>query len=252
MGFERSLAAALLSALGLACASAAPPPAPDDLASRLGSESRPAEDRERDAGRRPIEVVHFLEVKPGMTVIDLIAAGGYYTEVLSHAVGPEGVVYAQNVEYVLQLNGGANDRALTSRLANGRLANVVRLDRELGDLGLAPGSIDFALTALNFHDVYNGRGPEAAEAFLKLVYTLLEPGGVLGLIDHAGGASVDDKQLHRIDEELVVAVAVRAGFVVEATSDVLHNPADPRTLGVFAPGMRGNTDRFVLRLRKPS
>jgi predicted methyltransferase len=245
------LASMALLLLSMGCVSDDPPPVGDDLASKLAADSRAAEDRARDAGRRPVEVVRFLEVTPGMTVVDLIAAGGYYTEVLSYAVGPDGIVYAQNNDYVLKLNGGANDRAMRDRLANGRLANVTRLDRDLGDLGLEPGSVDFAITALNFHDVYNSRGPQAAAAFLGAVYDLLKPGGVLGLIDHSGGASADDKQLHRIDEQLAEKAAAHVGFVIEASSDVLRNPADPRTQGVFAPGLRGKTDRFVLRLRKP-
>lgn len=254
MTVRSALGAALGLALALALACAtddAASNAGDDLSARLASPSRAAEDRARDDGRRPAEGVRFLGVEPGMTVLDLVAAGGYYTEVLSLAVGPTGKVYAQNNAYVLQLRDGANDRAMTSRLANDRLPNVERKDQELRVLDVPPGSVDLALTALNFHDVYNARGPAAAAQFLETVYRLLKPGGVLGLIDHAGGSSADDKQLHRIDENLARKAAAHAGFVVEATSDVLRNPADDRTQGVFAPGLRGYTDRFVMRLRKP-
>jgi predicted methyltransferase len=247
-----ALTAVLCGALlvGLACANSGSEPQENTLASKLAGEGRPAEDRARDAGRRPVDVMTFLEVAPGMTAIDLIAAGGYYTEVLSHAVGPDGYTYAQNVEYVLKMNGGVNERAMTARLAHDRLPNVERLDRDLSDLGLPPGSVDFAITALNFHDIYNGRGPKAADGFLASVYRLLKAGGVLGIIDHSGGRSADDKQLHRIDENLVVGAAERAGFEVEATSDLLRNPGDNRMQGVFAPHLRGHTDRFILRLRK--
>jgi len=229
--------------LGAACA-------PADLATRLADPHRAESDRARDAGRKPAEVVGFLGIEPGMTVVDLIAAGGYYTEVLSLAVGPRGHVYAQNTRFTLEIRDGANDAAMTARLADGRLPNVERLDREIGDLGLAPNSIDAAVTALNFHDIYNGRGPEAANGFLLAVKAILVPGGVLGIVDHAGGAG-DDESLHRIDEALVVAAAEQAGFIVEATSDVLRNPDDDRERNVFAEGLRGHTDRFVLRLRRP-
>lgn len=222
-----------------------------DLAMKLASEDRPAADRARDDGRKPADVIAFLGIEPGMTVVDLIAAGGYYTEVLSHAVGPEGKVYAQNNAYVLQMRDGANDKAMTARLAGGRLGNVERLDREMADLGLEPGSIDAAVTALNFHDVYNGRGAEAATGFLKTVHALLKPGGVLGLVDHAGAAGNDNEKLHRIEESLAVETAKAAGFEVEATSDALRNPDDDGSRNVFDPEIRGRTDRFVLRLRKP-
>lgn len=222
-----------------------------EVATRLASGDRPAEDRARDAGRRPAEVVAFLGIEPGMTVVDLIAAGGYYTEVLSLAVGPTGKVYAQNGEYVLKMRDGANDKAMTARLAGGRLPNVERLDREVRDMGLAPGSVDAAVTALNFHDVYNGRGPEAAAGFLAAVHQILKPGGVLGLIDHAGKADADNDELHRIEESLVAAAVESAGFEIEAKNDVLRNPDDDHTKNVFDPSIRGKTDRFVMRLRKP-
>jgi len=242
----------LAGSLGLLSASAPGAVVPgDDLAARLQRESRSSEDRARDAGRKPAEVVAFLGIAPGMTVVDLIAAGGYYTEVLSLAVGPEGKVYAQNTPFVLEMRGGANEKAMTARLAGGRLPNVERLDREVAALGLAPGSVAAAVTALNFHDVYNGSGPDAALRFLEAVHRLLEPGGVLGVIDHAGDPGADNAKLHRIEESLVVASAKEAGFEVEARGDMLRNPSDDRSKNVFDPEVRGQTDRFVLRLRKP-
>ncbi len=221
------------------------------LAERLASGPRSDADKARDAGRKPAEVVAFLGIEPGMTVIDLIAAGGWYTEVLSEAVGPKGRVYAQNPAYVLQFRDGANDRALTARLAEDRLPNVVRLDEELDALSLEPGSVDVAITALNFHDIYNGRGAEAASGFLATVMRLLEPGGVLGIIDHVGVANADNAALHRIEPEPVEKLAAAAGFVVQARSEVLANPADDHTAMVFDASVRGKTDRFVLKLRKP-
>jgi predicted methyltransferase len=222
------------------------------LRAALSSPERAETDRARDAGRKPAEVVAFLGIDPGMTVVDLIAAGGYYTEVLSVAVGEPGRVYAQNSPYVLQLRDGANDKAMTARLAGARLANVERLDREVSDLGLAPGSIDAAVTALNFHDIYNGRGVEAAQAFLVNVRGLLKPGGTLGIIDHIGSAEGDNSELHRIELEKVLAAVKAAGFEVEATGDLLRNSADDHSQNVFDPSIRGNTDRFVLKLRKPA
>jgi len=242
---------ALASALLLASASGGASPTAADVSARLEAGDRSAADVARDPDRRPAEVVAFLGIEPGMTVIDLIAAGGWYTEVLALAVGSDGRVYAQNTRYVLEMRDGANDRAMTARLADGRLPNVTRLDREIDDLGLEPGSLDAAVTALNFHDIYNARGPEAAAAFLETVFALLAPGGVLGIVDHAGGVG-DDAELHRIDESRVVEAAKRAGFEVEATSPALRHPEDDRSRNVFEPGLRGKTDRFVLKLRKPA
>jgi predicted methyltransferase len=222
------------------------------LAQALASESRSAEDRQRDAGSKPAEVIALLGIEPGMQVIDVIAGGGYYTEVLSHAVGPAGKVYSENPAAALEVRDGAYDHALTARLAGGRLANVVRLDREIGDTGIAAGSLDAAITCMNFHDVYNGRGAEAATGFLVAIKDLLKPGGVLGVIDHVGVAGADNTALHRIEESLVDAAAQKAGFTIEAKSDLLRNPADDHTKSVFDEGIRGKTDRFFLLLRKPA
>lgn len=222
--------------------------------SRSGDEEaisppRPAQDVARDAGRQPQAVLDFLGVDAGMTALDVIAAGGYYTELLSNRVGENGRVYAQNPAVVLRFGNGRNDRALTDRLAGGRLINVRRLDREFNDLGLLADSVDVAITALNFHDVYNN-SPEASSAMLAAIKYVLKSGGVLGIIDHVGNPGADNKALHRIDPALVEKVAKDAGFMVES-SDVLSNSADDHTQGPFAAELRGKTDRFVLKLTKP-
>ncbi len=224
--------------------------APRSLATALQDPARPAEDRARDADRKPEAVMAFLGVSEGDTVVDLIAASGYFTEVMAHAVGPTGTVYAQNGEYVLKMREGANDKAMTARLANDRLPNVKRLDREVRDLGLAPNSVDAAITALNFHDVYNGQGPEAAAGFLGVAMAFLKPGGALGIIDHVGVAGADNTALHRIEKSIAIEMATKAGFTV-TESDALRNPADDHTLGVFDPAIRGKTDQFFLKLTKP-
>ena len=224
---------------------------PADLRSLLASDSRSAEDRARDAGRKPADVVEFLGIESGMRVIDVIAAGGYYTEVLALAVGPEGHVVAQNPQAVLEFREGANEKAISARLADNRLPNVSRVNGNFDAVPTDDGQFDAAITALNFHDLYNGRGPEVALAALQAIHGLLKPGGVFGLIDHAGVADADNAALHRIEKSLAIETAEAAGFVVEGDSDLLANPDDDHTQGVFAEGLRGNTDRFVLKLRKP-
>ena len=100
--------------------------------------------------------------------------------------------------------------------------------------------------------MYNGRGPDVALASLHAISALLKPGGVFGIIDHTGVAEADNAALHRIERAKAIETAEAAGFVVEATSDLLANPDDDHTQGVFAEGLRGNTDRFLLKLRKPA
>ena len=214
-----------------------------------GLGARPAADLARDTGRKPFAVLDFLGIREGMTVLDVIAASGYYTEALAHVVGPEGLVYAQNPALVLRFRGAVNDIALSKRLAGNRLPNVQRVDREFNDLGLRPASIDAAVTALNLHDVYN-RDEEAAANMLRVIKELLKPGGVLGIIDHDSNPGADHTALHRMPKAAAVELAQAAGFTVEV-SELLANPDDDRTQSPFAEGVRGNTDRFLLKLTKP-
>jgi predicted methyltransferase len=212
--------------------------------------ARSEADQARDAGRKPHEVIAFLGIEPGMTVLDVFAASGWYTEVLANAVGPDGAVFAQNTEFLLSMRDGANDKAMAARLAGDRLPNVQRLDRELDDLGLAPDSIDAAMFALNFHDVYNNGGPDAAAGLLQSLHHVLKPGGVLGVIDHAGAPENDNAALHRIEKAKVLQVIEASPFTLDAESDLLANAEDDLSAGVFDPAVRGYTDRFLLRLKK--
>jgi predicted methyltransferase len=254
----------ILLSVALVCGSATAADSPG-LEERLEASGRSEADRARDAGRKPAQVVAFLGIEPGMKVMDVIAASGWYTEVLSLAVGPKGTVYAQNTAFALRYRDGMNDRAMTSRLAGDRLPNVRRVDAELSALPIEDGSLDAALTALNFHDIYNDGqsrsadgqskgadgGETAAQGFLRAMLRKLKPGGVLGIIDHDGVPGQDNAKLHRIEKQRVLDVIAKSGFVLDAQSDLLSNEADDHTQSVFAPGLRGHTDRFLLRLRAP-
>ena len=259
---NRSLITVLLSALLAlaACSKSEPegPPAADpmatapvDLGASLANSARSAQNQARDAGRKPAQIIEFMGIKPGMRVIDVIAAGGYYTEVLSLAVGASGSVVAQNPQAVLEFREGANEKAISARLAGNRLPNVSRVNGNFDAVPTDGGLYDAALTALNFHDLYNGRGPDVALASLQAIHGLLKSGGVLGIIDHVGAAGADNAALHRIEKSLAIETAKSAGFVVEGDANILANAGDDYTQGVFAEGIRGKTDRFVLKFVKP-
>jgi predicted methyltransferase len=220
------------------------------LNAALAAPTRPQDDRARDADRKPAELMTFFGVERGMTAVDLIASGGYMTDVLAIAVGPNGKVYAQNPPAFLQFGGGRYDKAMTARLANNRLPNVVRVDADLPASAQIPsGSVDFAITALNLHDLYN-RDPAAAQKALKDVHSMLKSGGVLGVIDHVGVAGADNMKLHRMQKSDAIAAAKSAGFTVEAESNLLAHSTDDHTKGPFDPALRGKTDQFILKLRK--
>lgn len=218
-----------------------------DVANRIADANRIEGDADRDDGRKPAQVMSFLGVDSTMTGLDVMASGGWYTDVLASLL-TDGKVYAQNPPAFLAYRDGYYDKALSSRLASGRLPNVVRLDKDFADLGLH-NEVDVAVSALNLHDLYN-RDPAAAAGMMKAVYEALKPGGVFGVIDHDGNADGDNAKLHRMTMKQAIDVAKAAGFNVE-TSDILRNPDDDHTLPVFNPEVRGKTDRFLLKLTKP-
>ncbi len=217
------------------------------LTAALAAPDRSDADKALDAARKPVQVLDYLGLEEGMTVLDIMSGGGWYTEVLSHAVGPNGTVYMQNGPGALAR--GTTEATVTERL-NGRLNNVQRVNKDIGELGLAPNSVDFAITNQNFHDIYN-RDPAAAQAMLQAVKAVLKPGGTFAVIDHAGTTGADNASLHRVPKEAVVAAAREAGLtVVESDSQILHVPGDNHTLAPFAADLERNTDRFIVKLTK--
>lgn len=206
----------------------------------MANPDRPAADKERDASRKAPAVLNFMGVDAGMTVLDINASAGWYTEVLSYAVGDSGKVYMQNRP------GGRSADAAAARAA--RLANVEAWDGEIS--AIPAGTVDFALTALNFHDFHNSN-PAAAQGLLADTMAVLKPGGILGIIDHEGTPGADNQSLHRIAFDEAVKAVLQSGFALVGASDVLDNPADDHSVGPFDPSLERNTDRIVLRFMKP-
>ena len=218
-----------------------------DFKAILANPERPEDERKLDAGRKPEEVLKFFGVKPGDKVADIMAAGGYYTAILSQVVGDKGVVYSVNNAFI---KGFVKDK-LDVRLQNPMFANVKHIDGEMDKLALpTDGSLDFVLIHLNYHDLVLKNDNRAA--MNKAIFAALKPGGVYGIVDHYakdGSGSEFTESLHRIDKAVEVKEVTDAGFVLAKEGDMLRHPEDPRTEGVFKH--RGETDRFVLRFEKP-
>jgi predicted methyltransferase len=231
-------------------ATTSPGPAPD-YAAALADPQRPAAERERDAAREPAELLAFAEVEPGEKVGDYIMGGGYWTRILANVVGPQGKVYAfQPDEFIAFRPAYGEEQAAA---VAGR-ANVAALRGPVA-APVFPEPLDTLITVQNFHDLYigampAGTGPKAIAA----LYGALKPGGTLLVVDHsaaAGSGTSAADTLHRIDKQVAIDALTTAGFVLEAESDLYSRPDDPRTANVFAPEIRGKTDQFVLRFRKP-
>jgi predicted methyltransferase len=218
----------------------------------LAAPERSAENKARDASRKPIETIEFFGIETGDTVIDMIAAGGWFTEVLSAAVGPSGKVYSSNPPFFVSRPGFAE--AESER--NERLGNVEAVHASLVEAGLV-GTADAAVTALNLHDLYNGYdgvpgGEQTAVDFLTAVYAALKPGGALGVIDHVGIAGQDNAALHRMLPQQARDALTKAGFTIEEESNILANPGDDHTKIVVDPAIRWKTDQFLIRARRPN
>jgi predicted methyltransferase len=232
------LAAAVLLTGG---AAQAQQPSPS-IKAAVADAGRPAIDRYRDDRRKPAETVAFAGVAEGMTIAEMIPGNGYYTRILAKAVGPKGRVYTLPF---------TEPRAAFSKAiaADPVYANVTLVAGSPFSLGL-PAPVDLVWTSQNYHDIRQGRAQ-----LNKAVFDALKPGGTYFIIDHAAKAGVGDEvllSLHRIDEAVVRREVEAAGFVLEAESPLLRNPADNRGQMVFDREVNRNTDQFVLKFRKPA
>ena len=212
-----------------------------------------ADERSEDLHRHGPELLTFAGVKPGDKVLELIPGAGYFTRLFSRVVGPKGHVYALwPKQYADQAVPNVDDMRKMGRTK--AYANVTTLVQPANAFS-APEPLDLVFTSQNYHDYPDKfMQPASLEQFNKQVFAALKPGGVYIVIDHAaapGHGLKDTDTLHRIDEATVKAQVQAAGFAFEGELPILHNPADTHVLTVFDPKIRGQTDQFVLRFRKP-
>ena len=242
---------ALLPLLAALCAFAAPSTssAQSGLDAILADASRPQQDRDADSGRQPGEVVRFFGVERGDNVADLLTGGGYWTRILVPLVGPAGRVYAGNNPFFAEYFQEAFD----ALLAQPAFASVVRIDGPVDRIALpADGSLDAAIMVNAYHDLY--LTDEDRGALNRKVLAALKPGGVYGIVDHdaaRGDGATKVMELHRIEKQTVIDEVSAAGFTLAREASFLSNPADDHSMAIFAPGIAGQTDRFVLRFEKP-
>ena len=228
-----------------------PAPTPDSFAAIVADPARPQADRDRDSARKPAEMLAFAGVRPGETVVDIIPGGGYFTRLFAPAVGPTGKVYAYvPAELVGKFSSDANAKALAAAYPNVEYATD-----PLKQPAPAPFA-DVVFTAQNYHDFHTALfGAPDVAAVNRAIWTVLKPGGRYVIVDHSaapGSGTRDANTLHRIDPDAVRREVEAAGFVFDGSSGVLGNAADPRTANVFDPSIRGKTDQFALRFRKPA
>jgi len=222
----------------------------------IADTGRPDKDTKLDASRHPADMLAFAKVRTGETVIDIWPGGGYWTRLFSKVVGPTGKVYA----YVpAEITGFKSDplglaKAVAAEPGRGNVEAV-------SDPLAAPppaellDKVDVAWTFENYHDTHDSfmKGADVG-AFNTAIFKLLKPGGLYVIVDHAavaGSGLAHTEDLHRIDPVALRAEVEKAGFVFDGESKVLANPDDPKTAKIFDPAIRGKTDRFAYRFRKP-
>ncbi|HWK73486.1 MAG TPA: hypothetical protein VNQ81_04395 [Povalibacter sp.] len=231
-------------------------PAADTAAiqAALSNPNRLTGDAEEDAWRKAPEVLSFLNVQPGMHVIDYLSGGGYYSELLASIVGPQGQVIAYNNPAYAKYAG----EKVALRYVDNRLPNVTQITSPPEQLDLPPNSLDAALFVQSYHDLHwiskDWTPTDPAQSLAKLV-PALKSGAVVVVVDHVANAGEDPAKtvdaLHRIDPAVVKREFEAAGLVFDAESPMFSNTADDHSKVVFDPSIRHQTDQFVYRFRKP-
>jgi predicted methyltransferase len=232
------------------------------IAAAVADTARPQADTDRDAARKPAEMLAFAGIKPGEQIIELLPGGGYFTRLLSVTVGPKGHIYALGFPprpprpgssapaMAMAMTNPLDELAKDPHYPNITVSTITAIT---SDPPTTPTGVDLVWTSDNYHDLHNGPTADIA-AFNKHVFSVLKPGGVFLIIDHAGAAGTGISQtstLHRIDPEAVKTEVEAAGFKLAGSSDAAHNPDDPHTAGVRDASIRFHTDEFALKFVKP-
>jgi len=224
------------------------------LGSAVLDSARPATDMARDADRRPAETLAFVGIKPGDKIADYAAGAGYFTRLFAAAAGPGGHVYSSVpsplFKYPNIVKGIAEIQTYAATHANVTVTFGAALEA-----AKYPEKLDVFWISQNYHDLHDKfMGPVDMAAFNRAVYAALKPGGTYIVLDHVAekGSPADvTETLHRIESTTVRREVEAAGFKFDAESIVLRNTADPHTADVFDASIRGKTDQFILRFRRP-
>src|SRR5580692_1297080 len=216
--------------------------------------SRPDSDTSRDADRKPEQTLAFSGIKPEDKVADYVADSGYFTRLFSSVVGSKGHVYAVEPTAFFKYKSFPAAIAELQGYAVAHPNVTVTTAAALEGLKF-PEKLDLFWISQDYHDLHDKfMGPVDIAAFNKAVYEALKPGGFYVVLDHsaAPGAAADETEaLHRIESSTVRREVEAAGFKFDSESSILANPADPRTAKVFDQTIRGHTDQFILKFRKP-
>jgi predicted methyltransferase len=251
------LAMALATALATAMPAEAQPKGSADVAAAVAAPGRPKVATDLDEVRKPAELLRFMGLRKGDRALDYFTGTGYYADIMARAVGPKGHVVGWN-----SAGFGRNEKVVAAlKDVKARNPNSAFYSSPTTAIAFAPNSFDFALLHLVYHDAYwesaqFGLPRIDPNTVVRAIWDSMKPGGTVAVVDHVAVPGGDTREvvekLHRIDPAVVKADFERAGFVLEAQSQMLRVPADDHSKNVFDPSIRGRTDRFVYRFRKPA
>jgi predicted methyltransferase len=254
----RSIAASAV-ALALLASPVLAKPSPHasvpSITAAVAAADRSADNVKLDESRKPADVLRFFGLRPGMHVLDLFGSNRYWSEIIAPAVGPKGSVLVWEPTQFYDADGKTAFAAFMAKNPN-----VTIVSTPFEAPALPKNKFDFVMLNLNYHDTYwqsdKYKIPRMnPAAFLKAVRASMKPGAVIGVIDHVANPNKDTRatveKYHRIDPNVVKADFRRAGFVLVGSSNMLRNPADDHNLLVFDPKIRGKTDRFMFKFKKP-
>ena len=281
-----AVGAGLLLGAGSAMAQqAAPALSSEKITQIVASPDRSAADRTNDVRRKPEQMLVFIGIRPGITALDLSAAGGYTTELLARAIGPSGKVYGQSrprnpdraPPAPAAPEGNSHPTATPSAapaaspsaprpspvalaerdgklrstsVAAAPITAVVRPFEDPAPPEVATDGIDLVTLMFNYHDL-GFLGIDRAK-MNAAVFRALKPGGFYVIADHAGrpGTGISESgTLHRVEEAFLRKEVEAAGFKLAAEGDFLRNASDPKDKNTPDPPQP--KDEFVLKFVKP-
>lgn len=222
---------------------------PVHIAEACACDERSEQERNRDSGRKPDEVLTFFGVEPGMKVGEIQSGGGYFSGLLSAVVGSNGHVYAHNAPSSIARRKGVNP--IEERIKEYGLNNMTPLVGPVDSPGF-PEGLDAVFMIMTYHDACYS---EVDRAVLnKTVFESLKPGGTFGILDHAAqdGKGFDDAhECHRIEKCALIDEVTQYGFEVACETNCLENESDTRDKTPFEKGLRDHTCRFVVKFTRP-
>jgi predicted methyltransferase len=259
-----ALVAALCTAMPGASMAQQPDPA---LLAAVASPERTPKFVARDVARHPAPELAFFGLRPDATVVEIWPGGGYWTEILAPYLAGHGTYYVALPPPKADEDSAGKFRAKFAARHGFAAIQYTVLGKGQYDIA-PPGSADFVLTFRNVHNwMYDGYAEPAFAAFFKA----LKPGGILGVEEHRGLATVpqDPKaQDGYVRQDYTIALAEKAGFVLAGSSELGANLKDtkvwPKGVWTLPPTYEmgavdhakyeaiGEADNFILKFRKPA